>query len=137
MDAIELAEEKSEERRRLKVVAKRKEVRYRRVAYDPFGRYDLLGFPTEPESDRAMRYPPTDKQIAYLLDKGVPNPEHMSRERASQYIEKIIARREKGLATLNMVNALIGHGFAHDRAGSMSFDEASQHLDRLRKNRRG
>ena len=137
MDAIEIAQEESERRRRLQVVAKRKEVKYRRVAYDPFGRCDMLGLPTDSEPEYALKHRPTDEQRATLERHGIRNADQMSYSRAAIYVGKIRERQARGLATLKMVHALIRHGIDPDRAASMPFGEAGRHLDRFRAARGG
>jgi superfamily II DNA or RNA helicase len=128
MDAIERAEREVVEREKVRIAARERVVSYRKVEYDPF---DPLGIAprVEPQSTAAIKA--TEKQVATLRQFGVENPESMSRARASQMLGILIARREKGLATMKMVGLMIRKGVAPEVARSMPFADASALLDDL------
>jgi superfamily II DNA or RNA helicase len=131
MDAIERAEATHVERQRLRIRARERESRYRRVAYDPFAVMDTLGMASRAEAESSLRIKPTDKQIATLEKLGVTDARTMSKRRASQMLDVLFSRMDKKLATLKQVAHLIANGVDPDEARAMTKDEASARLDVL------
>lgn len=131
MEAIERAEETHKERQRLRIKARERESRYRRVSYDPFAVMDTLGLPSRRESDVALKLKATDRQIGVLEKMGVTDARSMSKRRASMMIDTLFKRRDSGLATLKQVSYLISNGMEPNEARSLPFHEASATLSRM------
>jgi superfamily II DNA or RNA helicase len=129
MEAIEAAEAKHLERQKIRIKAREREVRYRRVSYDPFAVMDTLGMASRPEAESSLRVKPTDKQIFHLEKMGVADARSMSKRRASMMLGVLFERRDKQLATLKQISHLISNGVEPDEARSMPFAEASRRLD--------
>lgn len=131
MLAIERAESVAKERQAFRIKAREKEVRYRRVSYDPMAVADVLGLALRPESDSALRTRATDKQVATLEKFGVSGAAGMSKRRASMYIDRVIADMNQGKATIKQKAWLIARGVDPAEARAMSKAEASERLDVL------
>lgn len=131
MEAISKADEVLTERTRMKVAAAEKRARYRRFVYDPLEIGEILKIPNRHESDRSIKAKASEKQIEILTRWGIVGAETLSRKRASQFMSKLIERREKGLATYKQVAHLIAKGVDPKEARSMRFEEASARLSEL------
>lgn len=135
VDVVEQARATQEERQILRVQAREREVKYRRVSYDPLAAADTLGIPNRgPVS--ATHNPPTPKQAEVLKKFGVENAESLSKRRASGMIDVLIARSKQGLATMKQVSWLISKGVEPAAARSMNFEEASASLDQFFRNKK-
>jgi len=128
MDAIERAEAKHKERQKIRIVAREKEARYRRVSYDPFATMETLGLPVRPEAQASLKFKATDKQVAYLEKAGVTDAKSMSKRRASMMIDAISKRRDADLATIKQTAWLINQGVEPDEARKMTRTAASEFL---------
>jgi hypothetical protein len=79
--------------------------------------------------------PPTPKQIDYLTGIGLATDEIVSRGLAAKIIDHFRGRRERGLATLRQLIALVGAGV--DGADYIGFDEAKRLLSEKFSSRQG
>lgn len=130
LEAIEAAEAQHRERQKVRIVAREREVRYRRVSYDPFAAMETLGMPSRPESEASLRTRPSEKQVSYLEKMGVTDARSMSRRRASMMLDVLVERRQKQMATLKQVSWCVKLGVEPEDARKMSFSAASAFLDR-------
>ena len=89
------------------------------------GDMDLADY--EPEF-RWEREKPTQKQIAMLENAGI-NPEGMTKGQCSQIIDRIINRRNAGLATAKQVMCL--ERFGYKDVGMWPFELAKKKIDQL------
>lgn len=128
VDVVEKARATQQERQVLRVQAHQREVKYRKVSYDPLSAADTLGIPVRGVVN-AVNDPPSPKQCDLLKKFGVENPESLSRRRASRMIDVLLERRRKGLATMKQVSWAINKGVNPTVARAMSFDEAHAYLD--------
>ncbi|WP_422923094.1 DEAD/DEAH box helicase [Singulisphaera sp. PoT] len=130
MEAIEQARATQQQRQVLRIQARERQVKYRRVSYDPLATAETLGVVMRGNTD-ARHDPPTDKQIEYALTFGITSPETLSRRRLSRLLDVLSDRRKFGLATPKQVAHLIRNGVAAAEARNMSKREATAALDRL------
>jgi hypothetical protein len=79
--------------------------------------------------------PPTSKQIDYLAGIGLATNEIVSRGLAAKIIDHFRGRRERGLATLRQLIALVGAGI--EGADYIGFDEAKRLLSEKFNKRQG
>lgn len=128
--AVGRASDVQKERQILRIKAREKEMRYRRVSYDPLSVYDTLGLPNRGSPDKVI-HKASPGQVKFLEGLGVKGGETMSRHRASTLIDFAKDRRAKDLATIKQVSWLIAKGVEPAVARGMSFKEASSNLDRL------
>jgi hypothetical protein len=70
--------------------------------------------------------PPTPKQLDYLVGIGIATDQITSRGLAAKIIDHFRSRRERGLASLRQLVALVGAGV--DGADYIEFEEASRIL---------
>jgi superfamily II DNA or RNA helicase len=130
--AIERGEQIKRERALVRVRARQREVRYRKVSYDPLAVYDTLGLPWRGQKNAdAISNRATEGQVRYLKNLGVENADSISRGRAKTLIDYLAARRAKGLATAKQVAWLIAKGTDPTDARTMTFDAARAALDQL------
>lgn len=99
-----------------------------RTASGTFDPFRALGI--QQPSAAAARYdaPLSEKQTAMLKKAGFEDPTKLSRQQASAIIGKLVARREKGLATLPQVRALSKRGVVATNATFARAREAMDHL---------
>lgn len=128
VDAIEEAQAENEARKVLRIKAKEREVRYRRVSYDPLSVGDVLGVPRRGTKD-AVIHKATPAQVAALTRFKVEGAEGMSRARASTMLDLLCRRAKAGLATFKQVAWAIKEGVEPAQARAMTFAEASAFLD--------
>lgn len=76
--------------------------------------------------------PATEKQIAYLEKCGIFAESITNCGMASLLIDKLVSRKEEGLATPRHIRCLERYGFKH--VGTWSFDAASKMITRLANN---
>ena len=132
MDAIERGERVHQERSILRVKARERDVKYRKVSYDPLDVCDTLGMLSrgfkapENTANRA-----TEKQVEILAKKGVTGAEMLSKRKASDMIGILFDRQNRGLATLKQVSWLISKGVEPGTARALKFEEAHARLDTL------
>jgi superfamily II DNA or RNA helicase len=131
LKAIEMAEGKVRERRVIRITAREKDVRYRRVYYDPLAVMDTLDLPNRPESPASYRLKASEKQVQLLEKFGVKHADGLSKRRASLMLDKIFERTKRGLATVKQVSLLISRGCDPDAARGMTKGEASAYLDSI------
>lgn len=118
VEALEEATQELAEEKRVKILT---EARFHTIEIDPF---DALG--VRPRAGRWGGAPMTDKQISILDKNGIPWKD-LDRGQASQVIDKIFARREKGLCTLKQAKQLMRFGIQPD----VTFEQASQIMTAL------
>lgn len=131
MLAIEKAEKTARERQLLRIKARERDVRYRRVSYDPMAVADVFGFNIRPESDSVLRTKATANQVRTLEKFGITGAAEMSKRRASMYIDKLIENARLGRATVKQKAHLIANGVPPEAARVMPIAEASQFLSAL------
>jgi superfamily II DNA or RNA helicase len=135
LDVIERAEAEKRRRTVLRIQAREREMRYRKVSYDPLSVMETLGIPVREEADR-FRGTITDKQKQFLVACGITNVDGLSKYTASRMIGPLKQRRADGLATHKQVTTLISKGIEAAEARALTFEEASATLDRLLGGRR-
>ncbi len=96
---------------------------------DPFAVWDVL---PKREPGWHVGRKPTEKQAAYLEKIGIPAKEleKLSFCKASQLIDESMKRRAAGKCTYKQAKLLTGYGLSTD----VSFDQASEWIDRIAKN---
>jgi superfamily II DNA or RNA helicase len=129
-DAIEQAREEKAKRAILRIQARARQVRYRRVAYDPLAAMETLGLSRFREADK-YRGTITEKQREYLERKGLTDLESCSKARASALIDGLKALEADGRATYKQICALIRNGMEPSDARALTMAEASEILDRI------
>lgn len=72
--------------------------------------------------------PATTKQMQMLENWGI-NPDGMNKGRASMIIDKLLTRREQGMATPKQIRLLERQGY--DNVGEWTFDRASKKIGQL------
>jgi hypothetical protein len=135
LDVIERAEGEKRRRTVLRIQAREREMRYRKVSYDPLSVMETLGIPVREEADR-FRGTITEKQKQFLVACGIANVDGLSKYTASRMIGPLKQRRADGLATHKQVTTLISKGIEAAEARALTFEEASATLDRLLGGRR-
>ncbi|MBL8600330.1 MAG: DEAD/DEAH box helicase family protein [Myxococcales bacterium] len=106
-------------------------VAYGVTEVDPFSGLDaILGLVVIRRPDVEEWEAPTDGQIGALMNAGY-DPGGLDRKTASQVLDKIFARRDRGLCSLKQARILSRHGLRHD----LSFEDARAALDQLASNR--
>ncbi len=131
-EAIERAEEEHKRRTVLRVKAREREVKYRKVSYDPLAVYETLGLPWRgSRSPNAVINKATPRQVQALTNMGIDGASDMSRTRASTLLDYLGSRRKRGLATLKQTSWLIAKGVDPETARAMTFQEASDALSRI------
>lgn len=130
MEAIERGTAEHKQRQLIRIMAKERQVNYRKVSYDPLSVCDTLGMTYRaPVSNDPCSNPATAAQLGCLDKFGVEGCENMSRTRASTMIDMLISRAQKGLASMKQVTYLIRQGVDADEARAMTRDEASAYLE--------
>jgi superfamily II DNA or RNA helicase len=141
LDVIEQARAEKKRRTILRISARDGAVRYRRkVSYDPLGfdpvaAMEVLNIPVRKEAD-SLQGTITPEQKATLERFGLVHVEGCSKRRASTLIDVLKQRQRLNLARPKMVASMIGNDIAPEVALAMSFEEASQTLDRILGQRR-
>jgi superfamily II DNA or RNA helicase len=130
MEAIEEAEKIHKERQVLRIQAREREVRYRRVSYDPMAICETIGAPWRGKNPDAVIHKATPGQVNCLVKAfKVDGAANMSRSMASRLIDNLSERRKAGLATYKQVSWAIAKGMDPAEARMLTFEEASKFLD--------
>lgn len=130
VEAIERAEKEHADRQVLRIRAREREVRYRKVCYDPLAVYDTMGLPWHGKAPDKVINKATAGQVEFLSKSfKVEGAENLSRAKASTLIDFLKRRRDGGLATIKQVSWLIATGMDPAKARAVTFEEASAHLD--------
>lgn len=130
LDLKDVIEDAAEEKRRrtvLRIKAQERQVRYRKVSYDPLSAMETLGVTLRREAV-SNQGTITDGQRACLERWGFTDLDSCSKRRASQIIDVYGDRLRKGLATHRQVSALIRDGMDPAEARAMTKAEASAKL---------
>lgn len=136
LEAIERAEKEHKERQVLRIQAREREIKYRRVSYDPADVYETFGLPWRGKSPDKIIHKATEGQVKYLSNCfKVTNSQGMSKASASTLIDYLSTRRKEGLATMKQVRWAIKMGLPADQARKLTFEEASAYLDSVFKKR--
>lgn len=129
-DAIEQAAETVAERaREWRVKAEARDVIGRSVKLDPLAMRDILSLPKAPAN--AMAMPASAAQVHALEKWGLEGCAGVSKRLAGHMLDKLIERKNKGLASPKQLGALIRNGVPAKEARALSFTEASSRLDGL------
>lgn len=136
VEAIEEAKTEARERQILRIKAREREIRYRKVSYDPLAVCDVLGLPSRGSSDKVI-HTATAKQVEILKRFKVENPEGMSRMKARTMLDALFSRQKEGLATVKQVSWLIKNGVEPSEARKVTFEDASARLSEIFGKRRG
>ena len=108
------------DRARSKITA---EVRYRKVAIDPWAELDIAGpVPADRRGPRA-----TERQAEVLERAGFTGAATLSRREAGALLDELTSRRRKGLCTIKQARALASRGLRRD----LTFDQARAAMDAL------
>jgi superfamily II DNA or RNA helicase len=129
--AVEQAEEIHRERQIVRIKARERKVKYRKISYDPLAIHEAIGLPWRGGGQDAGTNKATEKQVETLKKFKVDDADKMSMTRASTLIGILIERSKRGLATHKQVAHLIANGVAPETARFMSFGDASRKLDEL------
>lgn len=131
-EVVERAKEEQELKHRveLHVQAQERQLRYRRVSFDPLAGMQALGIPIRKEADN-LQGTITPRQRELLERRGFTGLDSMSKSRARAIIVHTNDRFKKGLATFKQVTLLIRLGVAPDKARSMTKEEASETITRF------
>ncbi len=136
-EAIERGEAIHQERQVLRVQAREREVRYRKVMYDPLSVAEAIGVPWRGSRAKdAVIHRATEAQINALKKWKIDNPENMSKAQASTMLDMVIRRANQGLASHKMVRILIRNGVDPETARNISYEDAHDRLDGIFGNRR-
>lgn len=128
VEAIEQAREdkeaKEKERKIIQIKAYERQIKYRRVAYDPLQSANALGVkfkgPTEARID-----PPNRDLIEKARKKGIRNPETMSSRLIQKLLQEDKNRTRRGFATLKQIQCMMSEGIDAKTAREMTIREAS------------
>jgi superfamily II DNA or RNA helicase len=127
-DVIEEAKEEKGRRTELKIKAQQRELKYRKVAYDPLTQMGLVGIKL-PKSATSNQGTVTDPQRERLERWGFKGVESMSKSQASRVIDQYGQRLRRGMATLKQINTLIRNGMPAEEARAKTIREASDLID--------
>ena len=121
-----------QERERIKVEAREKNLAYRKTVVDPLSLEEWLG--AEPARERyTVVYPATQSQLDLLKKFGLEVPVGISKGQAGKLIDAAIRRRNAGMATYKQMKAI--HKWApelsQEEIRSLKFDQASEILSGL------
>ena len=130
MQAIEQARVEHEKRTVLRIKARERDVKYRKVSYNPLDVCGTLGLPWRGNKNPdAIIHKATPGQVKYLTNCfGVENADQLSRARATTMIDFLKNRMDRGLATMKQVSWLIARGLPPEQARSMSKEDATARL---------
>lgn len=130
MEIIEEAKEIFHQKSRFLVQLTGKKEQYKVIESDPVGISTMLGVTLNHQYDILTDYvdPPTQKQINYLKALGMSRPEMLSKWGACKMIEKLVNRRDKGLASPRQMKELIKTGFSPEQVREFTRGEASEVL---------
>jgi superfamily II DNA or RNA helicase len=138
VDLIEAAEkkvvaEKDKEKRReeLRVQAKIRDIKYKRIEYDPVGASEVLGIPVRRTTKEAVIDRATPGQAKYLATFGVNDAPNLSKTRAKTMLDYLSSRRKAGLAEVWMVGKLLALGVDPAVARAMPKKDAQARLDQI------
>ena len=103
------------------------------MEYDPIGFSKLLdiNLNRKYDLDKKGTNSASDKQLWMLRSLGISTPEGLSKWGASKMIDKLMKRKDQGLASANQVKALLSSGVEQNLARSMSTSDASSAITKL------
>jgi superfamily II DNA or RNA helicase len=130
LDAVEKAKDEHARRQVLKIRAREREIKYRKVSYDPLAVYETFGLPIRGSLNATMK-PATEGQVRYLEGFGVKDAAKLSKTKASTLIDYLADRRKRNLCTMKQCSWLIAKGIDPAEARNMNFHQASTMLDQL------
>lgn len=130
-EAIEKAEKEHKERQVLRIRAREREVKYRKVCYDPAATCETLGLAWRGRSPDAVAKMATQGQVDALRRFKVDGAERISKTKASTLLDYLVSRSKAGLATHKQVAWMIARGVDPEVARAKTFEEASATLDQL------
>lgn len=139
-ELLEEAERIHVARRRWKISLERKKAKeYSVMERDPIGVCKILDVKLNRKYDLDKKgyNPASQGQLNYLKVLGVKAPESLSKWGASKLINKLLKRKENGLASAQQVQSLLSTGMHADRARQLSNDEASLAISELVRKRQG
>jgi superfamily II DNA or RNA helicase len=132
IDVVAKASAEHRERQTLRIKAQAREVKYRRIAYDPLSVADSLGI-TMRQGFSAIHSPATEGQVRALERFKVKGVEGISKRQAGRLLDVVITRAKSGMASPGQVGYLIALGVQAGEARAMSRSEASARIDELRR----
>lgn len=130
MEVVEQAREEQAKRTVLKIKAREREIRYRKVSYDPLSAMETLGVGVRREA-KSIQGTATERQKSALSRFGITNPDSLSKPAAGRLLDQLIGRAKKDLASYKQVTWMIRNGIDPVEARAMSWKDAKQTLDRL------
>lgn len=103
-----------------------KQEEYAVLEYDPVGVSKLLDIKLNRkyDIDKKGNNPASDRQLSFLRSLGITAPESLSKWGASKMIDRLMKRKEKGMASVGQVQALLSSGVKDELARTMSNAEA-------------
>lgn len=130
LEAIQAAEKVHKEKQVLRIQAAERQVKYRRVSFDPLTAYEALGIPWRGGKDAVLNRA-TDPQVRAIEKFGVIDASNLSKTRASTLLDYLVSRCKRGLARPKQVSLLIAKGVEPAEARNLTFEDASARLDQL------
>lgn len=132
VQAIEKAEKEHERRSVVRIKAREREIKYRKVSYNPLDVCDTLGIPFRGfKTSDTIIHKATPGQSRELARMGIEGADQMSRARASTMLDYLGSRWKNGLATHKQVAHMIKHNVPPAEARAMTKDAASARLSEL------
>lgn len=131
-NAIDRAKDTHQERTILRIKAKEREIRARRVSYSMKDVYRAVDLPWRGERPSVEQIvPASERQKEFLKQMGIEDTEGMSKTRATTLLDFLKDRKSKGLATHKQVAWAIARGVDPKVARAMTIAEASETLEKL------
>lgn len=133
LELIEEAEKIIRTRERFLVRLTGKSEKFKTVIYDPVGVSKILNVKLNPKFDLDSRgtNPASKAQLGYLRSLGMTAPDSLSKWGASKMIDKILKRKDQGLASVSQVRSLLSSGVNSDMARVMTSQAAGEAIKEL------
>jgi superfamily II DNA or RNA helicase len=132
-ELIAEAEQTVRIRRSLHIHLTGKSAQYEAITYDPVGVAKILDIHLNRkyDLDRRGNNPASGKQLGMLRSFGVEAPASLSKWGASKLIDKLVKRKQMGLASPSQVKTLLSGGINEEVARSLTTQQASQYIAAL------
>lgn len=131
LEAVEKARAEHRERQVLRIKAQAKEIKYRRIAYDPLSMAASLGV-TMRQGSAATHSPATEGQIRTLHKFRMVGVENLSKRQAGRLLDVVIARARENKGSPAQVAYCIALGEDPAVARSLGRKEISERIDALK-----
>lgn len=126
LDVLEEAERIVQTRTRFRISLSGKEAQYAALEYDPVGVSKILDIKLNAKHDLDKRgiNPASPAQLGLLKHLGVTAPDGISKWGASKLIDKLMKRKNSGLASAQQIQIMLSNGVDPKLARSMSTEAA-------------